>query len=85
MSPSTRPSSPDRGPVLGIALFVLLGIPLVAYLWDTLNYLFAGVVQPWRLLGLLPVAALFYLLLRTMARAVDSWHGQRNSDSLHTP
>jgi hypothetical protein len=59
--------------VAGIGLFVLLGTPLVAYLWDTLNRLFAGIVEPVRLLIAIPAAILFYLLLRAMARAVQAW------------
>lgn len=65
--------------MVGIALFVLLGTALVAFLWDTLNLLFAGIVRPWRLLGLVPAAALFYLLLRVMGRTVQSWDEERES------
>jgi len=65
--------------VVGIALFILLGTPLVAFLWDTLNLLFAGIVRPWRLVGLLPAGILFYLLLRVMGRTVQSWDEDRES------
>jgi hypothetical protein len=68
-------TGPPPGLVLRIALFVLLGTPLVAYLWHTLNYLFAGIIEPILLVGLLPAGFLFYLLLRAMARAVEGWHG----------
>jgi hypothetical protein len=67
--------------VLGIALFVLLGTPLVAYLWDTLNHLFSGIIEPLRLLIALPAALLFYVLLRFMARSVVSWQTERNTHS----
>jgi hypothetical protein len=63
----------SRRLVIGIALFVLVGTPLVAYLWETLNRLFAGIVEPLRLLGALPAAVLFYLLLRFMARSIATW------------
>ena len=74
MSPH-KPTGPPPGLVFRIALFVLVGTPLVAYLWDTLNHLFAGIIEPVRLVGLLPAGFFFYLLLRAMARAVEGWHG----------
>lgn len=67
--------------VAGIGLFVLLGSPLVAYLWDTLNRFFAGIVEPVRLLIAIPAAILFYLLLRAMARAVQAWHSPEKTRS----
>jgi flagellar biogenesis protein FliO len=39
------------GKLVGIiALFTVLGIPVLAFLWETLNKLIAGVFEPWRLL-----------------------------------
>ncbi|HEX6308046.1 MAG TPA: hypothetical protein VFZ69_07655 [Longimicrobiales bacterium] len=70
--------SPSRL-VLGIGLFVLLGTPLVAYIWETLNRLFAGILEPVRLLIAIPALALFYLLLRFMARTVHAWETARAS------
>ncbi len=60
----------------GITLFVLLGTPLVGYIWDTLNHLLAGIVEPVRLLLLIPAALLFWLLLRGMRRTIESWHAR---------
>lgn len=62
--------------VAGITLFVLLGTPLVGYIWDTLNHLLAGIVEPVRLLLLIPAALLFWLLLRGMRRTIESWHAR---------
>lgn len=59
--------------VLSIGFFILIGFPLVAYLWETMNELFAGHVRPLQLLIAVPVGILFYLLLRFMARSVLSW------------
>jgi len=63
--------------VAGIGVFVILGTPLVGYLWYTLNDVLAGVFQPIRILIAVPVAILFYLLLRLMASRVNAWEGQR--------
>jgi len=71
----------DRFPtsrlVAGIGVFVLLGTPLVGYLWYTLNDVLAGVFHPIRILIAVPVAILFYLLLRFMASRVNTWEGER--------
>lgn len=72
--------SPSRL-VLGIGLFVLLGTPLVAYLWETLNRLFAGIIEPVRLLIAIPALAVFYVLLRFMARTVRAWDAGRASST----
>lgn len=73
---SATPSSPgdQRRLMLRIGLFVLLGSPLVGFLWETLNQVLAGRFEPLMLLGFLPAALLFWLLLRSMARAVEAWH-----------
>ena len=60
--------------MLRIGLFVLLGSPLVGFLWETLNQVLAGRIEPLMLLGFLPAAILLGLLLRSMGRAVESWH-----------
>lgn len=64
------------GLMLAILLLVLVGGPFVAYLWETMNRLMAGFVEPARLLISLPVLILFALLLRFIARLVERWHGQ---------
>jgi hypothetical protein len=84
------PSSPDRGRpaaaqppgagrfVLPIALFVLAGIPAVAYLWDSLNHLFAGQVDGGRLLVGLAALAVLVLLLGMLARTLGRWEAHRS-------
>jgi hypothetical protein len=62
--------------MLAILLLVLVGGPFVAYLWETLNRLMAGIIEPARLLISLPVLGLFALLLRLIARLVERWHAQ---------
>ncbi len=62
------------GKVLALmALYVLLGIPLVAYLWETINELLAFDVNPVRLLIAVPVLLLFLGLLILLNRLVRRW------------
>ena len=62
--------------IAGMALFVVLGIPLVGYLWETLNELLAGHVDGTRLLISLPVLALLGALLAWLGRRVWAWEGR---------
>lgn len=63
--------APGVGGLLGrMALFVALGIPLVAYLWETLNQVLAAHLDPVRLLVTVPVVLLLGALLVWVARAV---------------
>lgn len=59
--------------LLLILLFALLGTPLVAYLWDTLNELVALHVNPVRLLIAIPVLLVFIGLLKLLAIQVRRW------------
>ena len=68
--------------IVGIAAFVLAGSPLVGYLWETLNELFAGVVRPGRLLLSLPALIVFVALLVLLARVVRGWEGERQERAL---
>jgi hypothetical protein len=54
-----------------IALFALLGTPLVAFLWETLNRLMVGWFDPVRIAISIPVLVLLYFLLRYIARATE--------------
>ena len=77
-------TSRDRFPwtlAFRIGVIVLLGSPLVAFVWETLNRLLAGTVEPSRLLLLIPIGFLLYLLLRYTARAVQAWDGVAGSHS----
>ena len=64
-------SAPGFGRTLGVmALYFVLGAPLVAYIWHTLNHLVAGQVI-WRELLIAAVAAvLLALVFRLMARSI---------------
>ena len=62
-------STPSPGKILPwLALFVVLGMPLVAYLWETLHQVLALHVEPVRLLVSVPVLALFVALLWLLGR-----------------
>lgn len=69
-------SSHDPGPgklVLLILAFVVIGIPVVAFVWDALNHLFAGdVTSRWLLTAVAGLAALG-LLLTLVGRTLTSW------------
>jgi hypothetical protein len=69
----TVPTATLLGP---LALFVLLGIPLVALVWDALNRLVAGEVHGGRLLAGLVALVLWLVLLRALARRLTDWHGR---------
>lgn len=59
-----------------MALFVVLGIPLVGYLWETLNQLLAGHVGATRLLASVPVALLLALVLSFLSRRLKTWEAR---------
>ena len=77
MPDSSSRSHDARAPRLGapialVAVFVVAGVPLVAYLWETANRLLAGRVEPVRLLVSAVVTAIFVALLRLLARRIDA-------------
>jgi hypothetical protein len=68
----THDPQPQMGKLIGlIALFTVLGIPLLAFLWETLNRLMAGHFDLVRIGLSVPILVLFAVLLRFMARATQ--------------
>lgn len=59
--------------LFSMAVYVLVGIPLVAYLWETLNHLLALHPDPTELLIAVPVLLAFSGLLWLLARRIDWW------------
>ena len=59
--------------VAGIGVFVLIGTPLLGYLWHTANDLLAGEFRPVRVVIAIPVAVLLYAVMRSMTRAINAW------------
>lgn len=59
------------GKLIGfIFIAVLVGVPITAYLWETLNRLMSGHVEPVRLAVSIPVLLLFVGLLVFLARFI---------------
>lgn len=56
-----------------IVLFVVVGTPMVAFLWETLNRTLAGNFDALRVAISVPVLALLYALLILLARFVQRW------------
>lgn len=54
-----------------IALFTLVGTPLVAFLWETLNRVMAGWFDPFRIIVSIPTLVILYLLLRYLGRVAE--------------
>lgn len=64
----------STGKLIGlISLFVVLGMPLVWYLWTVVNELLTGHLDGQRLLLAVPVLAVFLTLLVFLSRAVRRW------------
>ncbi len=61
------------GMMMRMGLVVLLGVPVVAYLWETLNQLLALHVNPTRLLISLPLLVVFVVWLRWLGRQTQRW------------
>lgn len=53
-----------------MALFFIVGFPLVAYIWHALNHLVAGKVVPGELLIAVGCAVLLAVVFRLMARSI---------------
>lgn len=67
-----------------IFVLVVIGTPLVAYLWETLNRLLSGTVEPVRLAISAPLLVLFVILLRALRHAIARWERQRE-ESIDRP
>jgi len=59
--------------LLQMALYVLVGIPMVGYLWDTLNHLLALEGRATQVLIAVPVLLVFIGLMVVLARQVRRW------------
>jgi hypothetical protein len=65
-------AQPRMGPLIGtIALFTVLGAPILAFLWETLNRVLAGHFDLVRIGISLPLMVVFYFVLRWMARVAE--------------
>lgn len=71
-------TDPDRavspiGMTAAILGMTLLGAPLLAYIWETLNRLLSGQLELLRLALTVPAAVVFAVLLRLVGRTVERW------------
>lgn len=84
MSQSSTPhASMSMGRLVGgMLLFVVLGTPLVAYVWESLNQLFAGHVDAGRLALTVPAALILAGLLTLFARTIRGWEGEREAGAI---
>ena len=62
--------------VVGMAAFVALGIPLVAYIWETINRLLAGHFEARRVLMTLPAIILLAIVFVMLTRMLNRWQGE---------
>lgn len=69
----SRPTIPATKLGLWMAIFVLVGVPLVALVWDALNRLVAGEIHRVLLPAGLAALALLLVLLRILARTLSRW------------
>lgn len=65
---------PSRVEVISVMLlFVLLGFPLVGYLWETLNQLMSAEVNTSRLLWSVPVFLVLLVVLTVLGKRIQRW------------
>lgn len=70
----TDHSDPPAGSVFAVmALFVVVGFPLVGYLWETLNQVMSADVNPGRVLISIPVLLALAGWVALLARRVRRW------------
>ncbi len=63
--------------VLSLLAFVLLGVPMFAYLWWTLNELLSGYFDPARGAIAAVILIAFLILLSLLARSIQRWEEVR--------
>lgn len=79
-------SSPGFWRALGLmAVFFLLGFPLVGYVWHVLNHVIAGRVYGREVVPGLVALAVLGGLLRLMARAIQSFDAKRADEIGRNP
>ena len=58
-----------------LAAFLVVGVPIVAVLWHSINQVFSG--EPGRLVVALPLAVLFVVYLFVFARSINRLERER--------
>ena len=67
-----------------MAAFVIVGVPLVAYLWETLNQFLALNVDTIRLLVAIPVALLIGVVFKILIRTIQKVDSQVGDSPMET-
>ncbi len=60
--------------VLLMVVFVVIGLPMVAYLWETINQILALELDPVRIAVSVPLLAIFLGFLAVIGRRINRWH-----------
>ncbi len=63
--------------VLLMAVVVLVGLPMVAYLWETINRLLALEFDPVRIAVSVPLAAVLVGFLTLVGRRLSTWQAEQ--------
>jgi hypothetical protein len=66
--------------LLPMTAYIIIGTPLVAYIWETLNLLVAGKAEAIRLLITLPAVALLAGVFVLLTRTISRWEGERKEN-----
>jgi len=77
MRPGVKPGTGRLA--VGLAVYLVLAVPLFAYLWSTLNELLAGDIRPVRLGIAVVVLPLFIAVLYLMVRSIHRWEARRQA------
>jgi len=64
---------------VGLAFYLVLAVPLFAYLWSTLNELLSGEIRPVRLLLAAIALPVFIGVLYRMVRSIHRWEARRQA------
>jgi hypothetical protein len=67
--------------VVVMMAYLIVGAPIVAYLWETLNEILSGYVDARRLLISLPLLVALIILLVLLARHGQRWEGPEPGQS----
>lgn len=76
----TQRTAPDKSPggailFAAIGLFVLLGLPLVYVIWETINEVLTGNLAAVRLQLFLPAVVALAVVLVVLMRVLRRWFG----------
>jgi len=65
----------------GILLLTAVAVPVLAYVWETLNRLLSGIIEFERIAWTLPALVLLIAILKLLGRAARAWTGVPADDT----